>query len=217
MISMSYCMPVLEFTHELIVNDDEPSRYVKEIEGIVWVYRGSRKHRAGRFSIFIINVELALANDESVFDIFDHTATTLDYLALYGDDCEYSPEVTKALPGGERWSPNILILDRLELLPKYRGRGMGLQVLRCLQEQFSMGCGLVAMKPFPLQFEGGTPAERETEPKFMTMGLGEFDRNQRRATAKLCRYYAQLGFVRVPGTEFMISDPLMVLPPLIGS
>ncbi|MBT9462530.1 hypothetical protein [Hydrogenophaga sp.] len=207
----------LEFSHELLVDDDEPSRYVKEIEGVVWVYRGSRKHRAGRFSIFIINVERALANDESVFDIFDYASTTMGYLLLYGDDGEYAPEVTAILPGGERWSPNLLILDRLEVLPKYRGYGIGLRVLRCLQEQFSMGCGLVAMKPFPLQFEGGDPAEKEGDPKFVTMGLGDFDRNQGRATARLCRYYAQLGFIGVPGTDFMISDPLMDLPPLVGS
>ena len=111
-------------------------------------------------------------------------------------------------------SPNMLILDRMEILPKYRRMGIGLHALRCLQRQFSTGCGIVVMKPFPLQFEQGGPEKNMHEPEFVRFGLGDFDRNQKRATAKLRAYYARLGFVRVPRTEFMVADPYLPVPPL---
>lgn len=55
--------------------------------------------------------------------------------------------------GDDIWNFNLLILDRVELLPRYRGNSSGLIVLRSLIERFGAGAGVVGMKPFPLQFE----------------------------------------------------------------
>jgi hypothetical protein len=41
----------------------------------------------------------------------------------------------------------------VEILPKYRGGGVGLLVLTALMERFGAGAGVVGMKPFPLQLE----------------------------------------------------------------
>jgi hypothetical protein len=51
-------------------------------------------------------------------------------------------------------SVDLLILDRIELRPEYRGHGLRLVAARCLIEMFGSRCGLVACKPYPLQFEG---------------------------------------------------------------
>ena len=49
---------------------------------------------------------------------------------------------------------NLLILDRLEIIiPQYRGKKLGLTILHHMIERFSAGASIVAMKPFPLQFE----------------------------------------------------------------
>src|SRR5687768_5970786 len=40
---------------------------------------------------------------------------------------------------------NLLILDRVEILPKYRGGGVGLLVLTALIERFGAGAGVVGM------------------------------------------------------------------------
>lgn len=52
----------------------------------------------------------------------------------------------KSCWGGEIWNFNLLILDRVEILPKYRGGGIGLLVLTSLIERFSAGAGVVGMK-----------------------------------------------------------------------
>jgi hypothetical protein len=214
---MSYSHVSLEYTHNLWIDNDEPSSYIKALEGDVLInFDSGRRARAGRFNIYVIDAEAAVNDRCSVLDVFDERAATFAYWSLYEPDLEFTKKVTRLLKGGERWSPNMLILDRMEILPKYRGQSIGLRALRCLQRQFSTGCGIVAMKPFPLQFEGGTPEENKDKPEFVKMRLDTFDRDAKRATAKLRSYYARLGFVHVPGTEFMVADPYMRVPPLDG-
>ncbi len=202
----------LEYTHDILVDDDEPSRYIKALEGYVLVHTGMRRERIGRFKIFVIDVELAINDGSSVFDVFDTYSETYGYWSLYSSPFQFKKKVINAFPEGDRWKPNILILDRMEIFPRHRGKGIGLRSLRCLQREFSTGCGIVAMKPFPLQFEGGLPAPNEESPEFVELALGTFDRNERRATAKLRAYYSRLGFVRVPRTDYMVADPLVSMP-----
>lgn len=70
------------------------------------------------------------------------------------------------------------------------------------------------MKPFPLQFEGGKPAENKDKPDFVKLGLAEFGDRFEPALRKLRNYYARLGFVRVRGTEYMVADPFRRVPSL---
>jgi len=65
---------------------------------------------------------------------------------------------------------------------------------------FQPGAGLVAMKPFPLQFESGGPRPDEPDP----LELAKFKLTENGALTKLRRYYAQLGFKRVTKTQFMV-------------
>ncbi|WP_288253747.1 hypothetical protein [uncultured Hydrogenophaga sp.] len=209
---MNYSTVFLEYRQEVMADDEEPSRYIQTLEGHVVLDFENHRERVGRFRVFVIDVESAVNDEESVFDIFDSYSETMGYWSLYQDGLEFRPKVVKVLPGGERWRPNMLILDRMEVVPKYRGKGIGLCALNCLQRRYSIGCGIIAMKPFPLQFEGGLPEENAAKEDFIAMGLGAFDRDFKRATAKLRRYYGRLGFVRVPGTEYMVADPFVRMP-----
>jgi len=100
---------------------------------------------------------------------------------------------------------NILILDRLEILPRFRGQQLGLQYVRAAISRFGIGCRLAAIKPFPLQFEGkmGSVSGNETEyvgpSKSM---LANFDA----ATKKLKKYYAREGFISLRNSDLMILD-----------
>jgi hypothetical protein len=43
---------------------------------------------------------------------------------------------------------------QMEIFPQYRGQQLGLKYVRAAITRFGIGCQLVAIKPFPLQFEG---------------------------------------------------------------
>ncbi|SEF19487.1 hypothetical protein ABL840_05125 [Variovorax sp. NFACC27] len=203
-------MLVLEYNHSTLVSDPEPNRFHKCIDGRVQLRDDDDAATAiGRFSVIVIDVESAVNEREDMFDVFDCSSRTVDYFSLYTDDMEFVPKVTKVLKGGERWAPNMLVLDRLEIFPKYRRNRYGLHVLRWLQFHFGIGCGIVVMKPFPLQFESGMKTERGQK-DFAKLRLGEFTDNKAAALRKLRTYYGQAGFVRVQGTEYMVADPFFV-------
>jgi hypothetical protein len=66
-----------------------------------------------------------------------------------------------------------------------------------------LGCRIAAIKPFPLQFEGGV---RRSDDWKGGLTLTDFSRDKRATTARLRSYYAQIGFQHVRGTQLMICD-----------
>ena len=106
---------------------------------------------------------------------------------------------------------HTLILDRIEILPGFRGYNLGLAVMRRLIERFGADGGIVAIKPFPIQRELTGQEEDEWRQK---MRLADFEQSLPRATARLRRHYAQLGFKFVKGTPFMFGDAQIALPAL---
>ena len=102
-------------------------------------------------------------------------------------------------------SADLLILDRIELKPEYRGHGFGLLAARCMIETFGSRCGLVACKPYPLQFEGSNRWRPPARVWGATKALP-------RARKKLRQYWARVGFQRVPRTTLYALDPERALP-----
>jgi len=108
---------------------------------------------------------------------------------------------------------NLLILDRIELLPQFRGQRHGLSILyRCIQ-QFSHGYPIVVLKCFPLQFEAGGKSD-ELDARLSTMKMDMFCANQRKGTAKLKRHYRRLGFKSIGRSDFMFLNPAHHSPTL---
>jgi GNAT superfamily N-acetyltransferase len=97
-------------------------------------------------------------------------------------------------------SVDLLILDRIELKPEYRGHGLGLLGARCLIEMFGSRCGLIACKPYPLQFEGSNRRRPPVRPSGAAKAL-------RTARKKLRQYWIRVGFQRVPRTMLYALDP----------
>jgi GNAT superfamily N-acetyltransferase len=184
---------------------NEPSHFVHETDGDVVLsgYSGNVLAKVGTFRVIQVDAEGALAQHVPVFDVFDQEAVTFAYFEQLYDEWNYGgfsykDRVLKALRcEDEVISMNLLILDRLEIFPNFRGRGYGLEALQCLIQRFRMGVGLIVMKPFPLQFEDPEPEE------LASRGLDGFVGSAAFCTRKLKRYYAQLGFKRIPRTPFM--------------
>ncbi|MEX0959100.1 MAG: hypothetical protein WDZ63_07415 [Burkholderiales bacterium] len=176
-------------------------------------HRGEREDEAGFFSATVVDVRGATTEGESVFDVFDSDETCSGYLeALYDlETDDFKPRVSRLASGDDYlWNPNLLILDRLMVYPRYRGSGLGLLALHGIMLRLRAAAGLIAMKPFPLQFQekflgNHDPGELER------LGLNLFNVPRENARSKLRRYYAKLGFRRVPGTEYMVRSPELPL------
>jgi GNAT superfamily N-acetyltransferase len=109
---------------------------------------------AGRFRIYYVNFQLAEQFRVNPFEILDLYQQTNDYahVILDSNKAPFSTRLEELLDH-EIWGFNLLILDRIEILPEYRGHGIGLLTLISLIQRFGEGAGVVGMKPFPLQFE----------------------------------------------------------------
>ncbi|QEE24781.1 hypothetical protein CS053_09925 [Rhodanobacter glycinis] len=110
-----------------------------------------------------------------------------------------------ALNIDEVYNQNLLIIDRVEILPRYRGHDYGLQAMHLMLGHLALGCRLAAIKPYPLQFEGDNPLG-ESRAWRHRLRLEKLPRNQASATRRLRQHYSRLGFALVKGTPLMVLD-----------
>lgn len=102
---------------------------------------------------------------------------------------------------------NLLVVHELNLLPKFRGRRLGLAIMKCLLEEYADTCGFAFLNIFPQQFWEGMDAQRRHE-----LHLDDFDRDQERATKRLAEYFHALNLKMVPGTSYLASHLDYIVP-----
>lgn len=204
----------------VFASDEEPSRFLRTWSGNVVLMGDSLDDddfiEIGHFLVRYVDVEGAVAEGYSVFDVFDSDSVTADYYdALFNEDnISLFKENLAGLESGTDYGVgtfNVLILDRLIIFPGYRGKGFGLAALAAMINWFRLGAGLIVMKPFPLQFESALRKESRAEEREQ-LGLSAFSGNQRSATMKLKRLYGELGFKAIRGTDFMMLSQQTPLP-----
>jgi GNAT superfamily N-acetyltransferase len=101
----------------------------------------------------------------------------------------------------EALNSDLLIIDCVEVCPKFRGRGVGRFAIERTIEIFGTGCGLVACKPWPLQF---TPAAAGNPQLLKRLDAPEVAREE--AVSKLRKYWSTLGFWPVRDTGIYIRS-----------
>jgi GNAT superfamily N-acetyltransferase len=151
-------------------------------------------------------------------DLFDAMDSLSDsavecYEALY-DDGDWSQPVWDLY--GEASSPiecDLLFIEEVKLQPPYRGKGIGAQVVRETIATFgSSGVGLVACKPFALQYSQWQADDEEhralrAKPGFEEQRVADF--------ARVAQFWTELGFRQLPGTEFYAFAPHLVAQPAL--
>lgn len=92
---------------------------------------------------------------------------------------------------------DLLVIDCVEVYPNFRRRGIGLQAVDRIIDIFGSGCGLVACRPWPLQF---TPAFATNRRRLQRLQLPSI--NEGEAVNKLRSYWSRAGFWPVGQTGF---------------
>jgi hypothetical protein len=201
----------LEFdSGETSLEDEGPSRFLYPVTGeVVAVSKEQRRWLAGRFSLYYVNVVAAVTAGASVAAVFESDVATSDYYrAMFSRGTpKASPRLQRVFDTKVRFG-NVLIMDRIEILPRFRSHNLGLHVMRRLFERFGTGVEMIAIKPFPLQSEDARLSGEKWRGR---MKLATLEPDLRRATAKLRRHYKKLGFRAMKGTPFMFlrgQEPL---------
>jgi hypothetical protein len=84
---------------------------------------------------------------------------------------------------------DLLIIHCMEISPKFRGRGVGPIAIDRTIDIFGPVCGLVACKPWPLQFTPALARDRKALNRLKAPGVGRDE-----AARKLRAYWSRLGF-----------------------
>src|SRR5580704_14493290 len=90
---------------------------------------------------------------------------------------------------------DLLIIDCMEIRPRWRGMGVGPAAVDRTIDIFGAGCGLVACKPLPLQFTPAFARDRKALKRLKAPGVGRDE-----AVRKLRAYGGGLGFWQLGAT-----------------
>ncbi len=96
-------------------------------------------------------------------------------------------------------------------MPEYRGKSIGLTTLWKIIQRCSGGAGVIALKPYPLQFEHEA-MDKGIELWRDKMQLNEFTGDIESATEKLENLYRKLGFVKAKNSSVMYRSNNTRLP-----
>ncbi len=197
----------IDFEISTCISTEEPDRYVSEISGKVMAYSEEAEdgELAAKTKHYYVDLESAGSEGDFLVDVLDCQAATAPFIELYDlDTWEFTKEVLRVVGEDYIWSMNLLVADRLEVLPKFRGKGIPGAVHDEVVRLFGARACLYAFKAFPLQLEAGFDPENQSDWEKMML-MSEFERDQERANYSLRRYYRKQGYLQVSAEGLMVQ------------
>ena len=188
---------------------DEPEGYLRPISGKVEFFIGDghdnahegKRERgtiAGRFEALYINVDKSEVNGVKLSGVMDtYSAETAEiYETLFDPRTDELRKNVKEQLGNVSLR-NILVITRVEILPEYRGIGIGLATVWRLIRHHSAECGIVVLKAFPFQFKARRLSDLEERDWNKKMGYDPHRHKMEFAHEKLLLHIMKLGFERI--------------------
>jgi hypothetical protein len=200
-------MPRIKFTLSIDCDSDEPDRFLLVYDGeILELEEDSDVDvRIGEVTVYLLQRERLLNEGESEFEAMDSLASSTReaYDALLDPETgDWKEEVTDLYEPNFFTELNLLVIESLKLEPQFRRKGIGAQVVHEIIATLGSSCGIVACKPFPLQYSGWADkdkAELRDEPGFEKKRLSAFK--------KIAQYWSGLGFQKLPNSDFYVLAP----------
>lgn len=199
---------------EPLIPGAEASEYVRPIVGEIECVdaQGSLLSPAGQLVGQLVRVGSALLEGESLREICGASNASLLSVGLAVFDfatSTWSERVEQQFDA--IFNTDLLVIERVEVLPEHRGRSVGLAAARRFIETFSAGCGLAVCQPAPLQFS----AHKKNDERWQAeMRSEDFSQDEAKATRRLIRHCRRLGFRNLRGTDIYALQIENTLPSL---
>jgi hypothetical protein len=190
----------VEFVLRAELRDSADGDFVHSIAGrIVAEPRSGGEEETGRIGASLVQFGGALDHGISAERLGD---------AISGDISEYWERLFDPETGYlkeeiqdeyEVAGLDLLIIDCVEVYSQFRGLGIGASVVHRTIDIFGMGCGLIACKPWPLQFTPAVASDPEALKRLDAPNVGKDE-----ALRKLRAYWSRLGFWPVGNTGIYV-------------
>jgi len=190
----------------------EGHRYVRNFKMKIFAesYDTEENLLIGKVVFKIIYVENAINTRYNLFDIFD----SYEYTFRHGNSIfdfeiqEINNDIQEHY-NYEIFGNNICILERIEILPRFRGHNLTAKATKDIIFHFGAGCALFVIQPYPLQFEVQSNKPDNWQEQ---LELKQFTTDEKNALKKLVNYYKSFGFERIKG-----YDDLLFYNPFIAN
>lgn len=193
----------LSWESDLIEDRTRPDTYLYDMHGNISLESGKGTREViGKFEIYLVDVHNGINIGLPGGKILDARENTRKYCRAVYDYrlCNYEPPVYDLLKG-ECVELDMLIVEKIQLLPKYRGVGLGFRVMRLLIERIARDCGVIAMAPVPSQFDSDAS---KTQTWLNRLDLARYSASREESTRKLTEHFARLDFKPLDGTPLLI-------------
>ena len=154
----------------------------------------------GKAELSLVLLTLMMNHRIAYYSVFENTQF-LNELGATVFDYERNDFRESLLSETGADSNNLLVIDRLELLPNWRKKSIGKKVIKDIIWRFSGCFGLVMLKAFPLQQEYQY-ADDQKSPWEKEMQMTDFSQDEEFSNYKVFAYYQSLGFEQFENTDY---------------
>ena len=158
----------------------------------------------GKAELSLVLLTLMIHQRIDCYAVFDNTQF-LNELGATVFDYETNNFRAALLDEIEADGSNLLVINRLELLPNWRKKNIGKMVIKDIIWRFSGSFGLVMLKAFPLQQEFQY-ADNQKNSWEKEMQIANFSQDTAFSNHKIFAYYRSLGFSQFENTDYFYMD-----------
>jgi GNAT superfamily N-acetyltransferase len=204
----------IEYNIESALGDLGETRFCQNIHGKLLAnlsYDGTNESLVGKLFGRKLLLDDALNADFDFYGIFDNYSSTFDIGEVIFDfeSGDYKKILLEHYENTVSHL-NLLILERIEILPDFRKNEIGKKFLKDFYNNFHQGCDLVVLKVFPIQLEFDSPLGRD-EFWHKKMEYNNLEKDEELAKYKLLNFYTKMGFEFIPELS---DDLVFICPPL---
>lgn len=190
----------------------ESLRYINEYKVKIYsIDEGvtpTKKELIGKARLSLILLSLVMNDEMDFYEVFDHSQFLFEIgEAIFDFDKEEFKE--SLLEEMESSSANLLVIDRLELLPQWRHKGIGQKIIKDIILRFSGCCDLVILKAFPLQREV-TNNDTNISKWRKKMQMDKLPEDEEFSFFKVYSYYQKIGFKRYEDSGYFYLNPALI-------
>lgn len=190
---------------------EDPNDFVTEVHFSIKTEQegpGGQVELVGKGKLSLIHFGLAMDAEFPLHDVMDATSTILamsETLFSWEEGGHPFDKLDEHFMEEPIFNQDICFVERLEVLPAHRGRGIGRAAMVSIARKFYNCCGLVVLKAYPVQHEARQPGELDAWAKAMCYDALEQDLE--RAQYQLFSWYQKMGLQNPFDAEYFMARP----------
>lgn len=197
---------------------EDPTEFVNEIDFEVYLTddSGYLQEQVGKGKISQILFSLAMDCGFPLIDVMDATHSINQMSGVlfeWDEEKDFWDKIDTYFEFDPPMNYDICFLETLEVIEKYRGKGLGEKIINNLIERFYSSCGLWVLKAFPMQHDFTIKSEKEQNRSDwnIKMEYSKMELDFEKAQYQLFNYYQKRGFQNPFDMEYFITRPYDII------